>query len=159
MQNSTLSKKPFRTAYGPKLEVELIFTGPGRTKQAFKAECDINTIMARYQKTGVLEFTQKHAGQFEDVTALDYTAGMQAIAAAKSMFFDMPSALRARFENEPGRFLEFIQDPRNTAEAIELGLATVREPDPVEEPAEASRSSRKAAPKGGDTPPKDQSTT
>lgn len=159
MQNSTLPKKPFRTAYGPKLDTELIFTGPGRTKQAFKAECDINTIMARYQKTGVLEFTQKHAAQYEDVTALDYTAGMLQIAAAKSMFADLPAHLRARFENEPARFLDFVQDPRNTAEAIELGLATAREPDPVEEPAEASRSTRKAAPKGGDTSPQDQSTT
>lgn len=113
----------FVTAYGPKLSTPLTFApGFGRTKQAFAEECDINHIMARYQRTGVLDFAQKHQGQYGDVTGLDFEVGMQAIRLAQAMFNDLPSSVRARFKNDPGEFLDFVQDDVNRAEATRLGL-------------------------------------
>lgn len=112
----------FRTAYGPKLIVKTDVSGQDRTKQAFKAECDINQIMARYQKTGVLDFAAKHEPQYADCTGADFQRGMEIIANAKSMFEDMPSKLRLRFENDPAKFLDFVQNPENREEARELGL-------------------------------------
>lgn len=112
----------FRTAYGPKLIVKTDVSGQDRTKQAFKAECDINQIMARYQKTGVLDFAAKHEPQYADCTGADFQRGMEIIANAKSMFEDMPSRLRLRFENDPAKFLDFVQNPENREEARELGL-------------------------------------
>lgn len=110
------------SAYGPHLKVNITFSGKGRTKQSFKAECDINTILARFKRTGVIEFTNKHQPQYGDVTAIDFTEAMHTVATAKSMFHDMPSHLRARFKNDPAEFLAFVENPANKDEARELGL-------------------------------------
>lgn len=113
----------FITAYGPKTTVRTdVSAARDRTKQSFKDECDINHIMARYQKTGVLDFAQKHAPQYGDCTGVEFQAGMQKIAQARSMFEELPSKLRLRFSNDPAEFLEFVQNPANREEAKELGL-------------------------------------
>lgn len=126
----------FKSAYSPKTRVQLTCTGPGRTKQSFKDECDINTIIRRFLRTGVLDFAQKHEPRYGDCTGVEYQAAMQTVAAAKSLFNDLPAALRARFENEPAKFLEFVQDERNAEEARELGLLKpVATPAPAPAPA------------------------
>jgi len=110
------------SAYSPKLRVQITCTKPGRTKQSFKAECDINTILARFLKTGVLDFTNKNEARYGDTTGLEYTQAMQTVAAARSLFAELPAHLRSRFENEPAKFLAFVQDEKNREEAQELGL-------------------------------------
>lgn len=132
------------TAYGPKLRQQITFSGEG-AKQSFKDECDINRIMARYQVTGVLpEQIQPGTPQYVDVTGIDYQTGMQKIAAAQSLFAALPAAVRLRFKNDPGEFLDFTQnpDPAAQAELVELGLA-VR---PPHEPLAASPGEGTAAP-------------
>ena len=48
----TIIKKPFqRDLWTP---VTKTFSKPSRAKQSFKDECDINSIMAKWQKTGVM---------------------------------------------------------------------------------------------------------
>ena len=39
---------------------------PSMTKQSFKDECDINKIMAKFQKTGAIEHYAKHAPSYGD---------------------------------------------------------------------------------------------
>lgn len=113
----------FHTAYGPKHSTPLTFApGFGRTKQSHRDECDINQIMKRFQRTGVLDFAGKNEGQYGDVTGLDYEVGMQNIRKADALFQGLPSSLRARFHNDPREFLDFVQDEDNRAEAARLGL-------------------------------------
>lgn len=148
---NTLSISPskpnfFITAYGPKVKVSQHFPeGFGRTKQSFAAECDINNIMARYAKTGVLDFANQHAPQYADCTGIEFEAGMQTIAAAKSMFADLPAELRSRFENDPAQFLDFVNDDRNHEEAKELGLLRP-EPAPATPPHTPVKQDAPAAP-------------
>lgn len=121
-QITSLSSYPI-SSYSTKIKVDITFpVDEDRTKQSFKAEADINHIMARYQRTGVLDFAQKHEPQYGDVTGLDFEVGMQAIARAKAMFADLPSSVRARFDNNPAEFLDFVQDERNRDEARAMGL-------------------------------------
>lgn len=113
----------FITAYGPKLKVTLdCLPGFGRTKQSFKDDTNINNILARYARTGVLEFANRHEPRYGDVIGADFHAAMNIVANANSMFADLPAKLRNRFDNDPGQFLDFVQDPENTAEAERLGL-------------------------------------
>lgn len=112
----------FKTAYGLKLVVQPILEGAERTKQSFKAECDINNIMAKYQRTGVLDFAAKREPQYGDCTGIEFQAGMEMISRARTMFEELPSSIRARFENNPVEFLNFVQNPENREEAKELGL-------------------------------------
>lgn len=117
----------FVSAYSPKQKIQTTFTGAGRTKQAHKAECDINNILARFKRTGVLDFQQKMQPQYGDVTAIDFQEAQFLIAKANGMFAAMPAHLRARFDNDPAKFLAFVNDKRNRNEAEDLGLLKEKE--------------------------------
>lgn len=99
---------------------------PSLTQQHFKDEADINNIMARYQKTGVLvdpltQTTRKP--MFDDFSELgDFRDHQQAVIDAQEMFMELPSRLRARFGNDPAELLQWLSRPENKEEAIELGL-------------------------------------
>lgn len=114
--------KLIRSLYSRKHSVQLTCTTKGRTKQSFKAECDINSIVSRFLRTGILDFAQKNQPRYGDTTGCEYQSAMQTVATARSLFNDLPAALRSRFENEPAKFLDFVQDDRNREEALALGL-------------------------------------
>ena len=50
--------------YGPKQVVRLDASLNGRTKQAHQKETDINYILAKYTKTGILEHAEKYASRY-----------------------------------------------------------------------------------------------
>lgn len=116
------TQKVFRNAYSPRKRVVTPVVGESRTKQSFRDECDINRIMARYQKTGVLEFLEKREARYADVSSLDYQEACNLVAGAQSMFHELPSALRSRFDNDPAQLLAFLDNAANLQEAIDLGL-------------------------------------
>lgn len=121
-----------RSAYGPRKRVALTEFGPGRTKQSFKKECDINTIMARYRKTGVLDFLSQRKPEYLDVTGADFREAMDLVAGAKANFGLLPAEIRSRFRNDPALFLEAWDDPARDAEFIAAGLKP--KPEPVAPP-------------------------
>lgn len=108
--------------FSPKSRLQVTFPTSGRTVQSFKSECDINTIMARYQSTGELPNINQLPPQYLDVTNVDFQEHQNFIAGAFSMFNELPSAIRARFDNKPGEFLEFCSHEKNRPELAEMGL-------------------------------------
>lgn len=107
--------------------VALDFTGDkGRAKQSEKASCDINKIVARYQKTGLLVSDLQMASRqaaFGDFTgAADFHTTMSRVAKVTQAFEQLPAMLRKRFEHDPAKYIDFMLDPKNTVEAIKLGL-------------------------------------
>ncbi len=139
----------FQSAYGPKIKVSLDFEGgETRAKQAHRDECDINMIMAKFVKTGVMDHQQKHQESYGFATSIELHEALSTVAKANSMFEDLPSSIRTKFHNQPGEFLDFVQDPENTAELVELGLATAKVEIPVEEP-----KGKTAEPKQATEPP------
>lgn len=145
---------PFISAYSAKVKLALSFPSPSRTKQAHKDECDINNILARYKRTGVLDFQQKHEPQYGDVTALDFQQAQFTVAAANGMFAAMPAFLRARFDNDPYKFLAFVHDERNRVEAEDLGLLKPKPAPPAPNVAPAAPAAAPAEPPAAPaTPP------
>jgi len=146
------TQKVFRNAYSPRKRVVTPVVGESRTKQSFKDECDINRIMSRYQNTGVMEFVNKREARYADVTAFDYQEACNLVAGANSMFHDLPSALRSRFDNDPGQLLAFLDNPSNLQEAVSLGLvnppASVPAVGSLGETAAQSAAPQQEAPKG-----------
>jgi len=114
---------PIQSLYSQKSRLQIQFEGQGLTHQSFKDECDINIIMGRYLKTGVLpeNLTQAQA-QYLDVSDVDFQAAAELVAGAKSLFEQMPSSIRNRFDNDPAKLLAFTSDEKNRQEAAQMGL-------------------------------------
>lgn len=126
---STFLPESFRfvSYISPKLKQTHSFATLGRTKQQFKDECDVNVLMAQYMRTGILDGRDPASARYMDVSApFDFHQAMNFIADATGQFYDLPAALRARFGNDPGELLSFLDNPYNKAEAIALGL--IRDP-------------------------------
>ncbi|WNK12762.1 MAG: internal scaffolding protein [Microvirus sp.] len=112
--------------------------GPSMTRQAEAEACDINNIMARYQKTGVIDHLNRFQGEYADVAAYgSFQESLELVERARAAFMTLPSSVRAEFGNDPGRFLDFAQDPANLDKMIEMGLApakAVKDGSPVVAP-------------------------
>lgn len=128
----------FVTAYGPKNKSTFNTEGPTMTKQAFRQESDVNFIIARFEKTGVLEHRNEYDGQYGEFAEIDYHEAMNIVAAADSMFNTIPSSIRKQFGNDPGAFLDFVTDPKNREAMEQMGLANAphKPTDPEPLPAE-----------------------
>lgn len=112
-----------RSRYSERLRVKTKLKPGSRTKQSFKAECDINNIMRKYRDTGIVTHTrdsQPMYGDFSEIT--DYQGSLNQVLQAQEAFEQLPSLVRKRFANDPGKFVEFIQDDKNYDEAMKLGL-------------------------------------
>lgn len=102
--------------------VQIVFTEPSLTKQEFAEENDINFIVKRAQVTGELPLNMKAPvyGDFSEVP--DYQSALNIVNEAQEAFQSLSSAIRERFSNNPAMMLDFLADPRNIKEAVELGL-------------------------------------
>lgn len=102
---------------------------PTLTKQADAEAADINNIMARFERTGSLPDmirSEPQYGDFSDVGS--YQEALNIVQFAGEQFRALDAKIRARFENDPAKFLEFCNNPQNAQEMIDLGLAQKREP-------------------------------
>ncbi len=103
------------------------FTGPSLAKQSFASECDINNIMRKYQKTGLIEHLNTHQGDYGNFIGFeDYHQSLNQILEAQESFASIPSSVRRQFNNDPEVFLKFAQNPENLDQMIEMGLAPPR---------------------------------
>lgn len=135
---------------GPRVQVH--FEGRGRTKQAMRKECDINVIMAKYAKTGLVNHFSRYGGDYGFASSVSFHEAMNVVTKADQMFDDLPSKVRRRFNGDPASFLDFVQDPENAEEMIELGLCVqekgaerddaVLEPDAESAPASPEESAK-----------------
>lgn len=137
--------------------VQFSTTGVSLTHQSMKRECDINAIMSKWQKTGILEHRNNYQGQYGDFTNTpqDYQESMNQVLAAQEMFESLPSSVRRRFGNDPGAFLDFVADPDNLDEMKKMGL-TKAETSLIEDEGSPKPAKPVTKPKGESTPPEGQ---
>lgn len=114
--------------YGPKVEVLSDTVGKSMTKQNHKDECDVNQILAKFQRTGAMTHVRERSGEYMDVDPVTYKEAMDIAAAAQTMFADLPSALRDYFGNDPEAFLEYTQNPQN-ADSVKSGFKEILDPE------------------------------
>lgn len=93
------------------------------TAQEFKDECDINKIVAKYDKTGVLTHVNALQASFGDFSGVPtYQEALTLVTEAQAAFMELPAEIRKRFDNDPAQLLAFVGDEKNRDEAIRIGL-------------------------------------
>lgn len=103
-------------------ETALRCEDPTRAKQEFKDECDINVIVERFGLTGEMpqDVRMPFNADFDGI--LSYQEALNQLIAADEAFYAFPAEIRDRFQNNPARFVDFVSDPKNIAQAHEWGL-------------------------------------
>lgn len=126
-----MAKLPENQHKSIRRRVQIMFNDPSLTKQEYKEESDINNIVARSRVTGELPQTRS-IPQYGDFSSLpDYQTALNTIQQADEAFLSLDSKIRARFDNNPGALIDFLQNPANLKEAIDLGII---EKPPLEPP-------------------------
>ena len=104
---------------------------PSLTVQEFAEDCDINGIMARYEKTGVISHVKQRQPMYLDLSNVpDLHTAMNVVKAAEVAFMSLPASVRLLFGNDPMEFVKFAEDPENLDQMREWGLAEPAEPTP-----------------------------
>lgn len=132
-------------AYKNRPRTQLTCDDPSLAKQSFKDESNINNIIKRHHNTGVPLPTAETVGaKFGDFSEVgDYHTSMQKVVQAREAFEGLPSAIRKQFHNDPGLFIDFVKDPENNDELVNMGLAHPVEPTLVDELALAIKKTQK----------------
>jgi len=116
-----------RNAYGSKVKVINPVGGQTATKQSFKDECDINSIMRKYRTTGVLPAVVKSNPQYGDFSDVpSFQAAIALVSKAEEQFNMLSAHVRKEFDYDPAKFLAFATDPANAERMVSMGLAVVR---------------------------------
>lgn len=110
-------------------------TGPeSRVQQHQLEETDINVIVRRFLKTGVLP-QLRDGGSYGDFTAApDFTEAQYIVRAGKEAFAALPVQVQKRFNGDPAAFVEFATNPENESELRKMGLL-----DPQPAPKDAGK--------------------
>lgn len=105
--------------------VQIFNLDPSRTDESQGDSTDINNIMARYKRDGYLpQFSG--GGVYADVSDIpkSLTEAYSMIKQSEETFSKLPSHIRERFRNNPQDMINFLNDPKNLAEAEKMGLVT-----------------------------------
>ncbi len=114
---------------------------PTLAQQHYKEECDINSILQKFNVTGLLPEAPL-SPRYGDFTGIgDYHTALNRVIAAQDEFEALPAQIRARFLNDPANLIEFLDDPKNRSEAEQLGLVNRAAVEVVE----AAKTPEKAA--------------
>lgn len=124
----------WNAATDPKERGDLTEFGKSRTKQAELKDSDINNIMRKFEKTGLLPVRNGRPmyGDFSHIST--YQDALLQIQEANNAFASLPGAVRARFKNDPAAFVAFADDPNNLEELIKMGLVKRSEEVAVPKP-------------------------
>lgn len=100
-------------------------------QQHFAKDADLNLMVARHIKgagrfgapLGNPNATLKP--QFLDLsTSQSYHEMLNTVTRIDQMFMQLPARLRNKHKNRPELLMQWLEDPSNTVEAVQLGLVT-----------------------------------
>lgn len=111
----------------------ITFLDKSLTQQQFKDSADINVLFGKYLETG--EIPQVEGMGYGDFTGIfDFQSAMNAVRAAEESFAELPARIKNRFDNNPQKLVEFINDPENREEAEFLKIVAPRPAELPKEP-------------------------
>ena len=123
-------ERVIRGAYDQRRPVR-VKTGAGTTQQHYKAECDINNIMRRFNAGQEITHVNPATPQYGAVGAQTFTEAMFLVKDTEREFYKLPSEIRKEFMNDASLYLDAISDPDQAGKLRELGLLP---PEPAIQP-------------------------
>lgn len=101
----------------------------GLTQQHFKEAVDINNILAKYRKTGIMEHVKLAKERYGDFTELgEYAVHLDKVAKAQQAFESLPAELRNQFNNSIPGFFEYVMKEENYDQCVKWGIFDPKEP-------------------------------
>lgn len=139
-----------RAPYEPYKSVLDCSKDPGVCDPSQAAELDVNYIIKKAQQTGILPGIDAKRVYGDFSNPLDYQESLNIIMKAEEQFMGLDAELRAKLDNDPAKFLEFVSDPKNKDQMVKYGLIepsvdpTPQPADPVPAPAQPAALEPKA---------------
>lgn len=112
------------------------------TQEQYANEVDINTIVRRFGLTREMP-SGVAGGAYGDFTGIyDYESALAAVERARSGFLALDPEVRERFDNDPGRYIEYVDGLDDDELGPEVGgpapVVPVEPVAPVISPSEGS---------------------
>lgn len=93
------------------------------TRQEFVSQVNISNIIKKYVRNGVNPFCITQDAKYGDFTNIpSYQEALELVCAAEDHFLRFPADVRAMFDNDPGKYIDFLNNPENREKAIQLGF-------------------------------------
>ena len=103
---------------------------PSKAVQSQKEEADVNNIISRFVKDGVLPISTRRP-EAMDCPDIDFMQAQIKILEAKAGFYELPAKVRKEFKT-PENFIKFVMDPNTTREDLDkYGLLKESGSEPV----------------------------
>jgi hypothetical protein len=132
-KSTGIKKHTFRSAYNSgNGNYSEIHNDDGLTEQSHGPSCDINRILAQFMETGIMPNMLQNNPQYADVSEIDFQDIQNQLAHAKTLFEQLPDPVKAQFDNEPFKFLQFAENPENNTALVEMGLAHAPKKDLID---------------------------
>ena len=113
----------FRSAYDPHKKYVFNTVGESLTQQHFKEECEVINIIKKHDRNGIIEHVQRGQARYGDFSEVhDYREALDLVRDAQDEFMRIPSDIRKKFANDPGKFYEFVSNPDNKEELKKMGF-------------------------------------
>ena len=130
------------------------------TKQEFKDDCDVKSVMQRWAQTGVLDHTRVSPPTYGDttLTPASYQEALEISRLVENEFNALDPETRAEYDNDPAAYLEHLEQQAHEREiepepeappTADSAIPTPEElidPEPTGEPANSSHPNERPTP-------------
>lgn len=113
--------------------------GKSVTEQHHAKTCNINYIVGKYQKTGLVDHINKHEGSYGDVSNADFETAMSLVTEQTTVFNELPSSVRKHYKNDVQTYLEALGTEEGQNEHRALLNPVVEQETAPEEPQEPEK--------------------
>lgn len=133
MTRNIVKKEKYLQRSNGSFIIDKTFTERSKTDETLLDEVNVNSIMAKFKKTGQLTHLSQRIMKYADMSNIT-TLGdaLDIITKSREDFLQLPSEIRAKFGNDPIQFVEYVNNPENFEELTEMGLLTKETTKPVE---------------------------
>lgn len=104
------------------MSIQKVTAGGCKTQQHMREMCNVNKIMEKQQRTGLVPCTRLNPRYGDFSNGLSYHDSLNKLKYAEEEFELLPAQVKKRFRQDPAEIIDFLQDEKNRIEAEDLGL-------------------------------------